>query len=45
MLITYMMGAQVNRIAVADRFDGPAFAAQLTYYLRRLRSRRDDSAS
>lgn len=45
MLITYMMGAQVNRIAVADRFDGPAFAAQLTYYLRRLRSRREDSAS
>lgn len=36
MLLTYMMGAQVNRIAVADRFDGAAFADQFAYYVRRL---------
>lgn len=36
MLLTYMMGAQVNRITVAERFDGQAFATQFTYYMRRL---------
>lgn len=40
MLLTYMMGAQVNRIAVAKRFDGAAFAAQFTYYMRRLQRQR-----
>lgn len=37
MLLTYMMGAQVNRIAVADRFNGAAFTAQFAYYMGRLR--------
>ena len=43
MLLTYMMGAQVNRIAASNRFDGAAFVSQLTYYLQRLR-RADSTA-
>lgn len=36
LMLTHMMGAQVNRITDGDRFDGAAFTHQLEYWLRRL---------
>lgn len=38
LMLTHMMGAQVNRITDGDRYDGAAFAAQLSYWVERLRT-------